>query len=165
MSLRFARWRRQSANLLSLLLALLALLGGWAAPAQAAMDPPAAPTPVSAVAAQSFPYLCDGEPLIARYDNGAVDAPGIPNSVPLARPSPGGTALASGSADPTTITVPGAFVVLRWGELSLQLPRTNVAGAPSYSDGRWWWSLEDPQQPRFLERRGSVRTHVCVKRP
>lgn len=165
MRLRLAWWQRQSEGLLILLIVLAALCAWWAVPVLAAVGPTAAPTITTPAAARQFQYLCDGEPLLAHYDNGAVDAPGIPNSVPLAPPSPGGTALASGSPGPTAITVPGAFVLLRWGELSLQLPRTNVAGAPSYSDGRWLWSLDDPQQPRFLERRGSVRSHSCVRLP
>jgi hypothetical protein len=79
-------------------------------------------------------YRCDGEPLSARVENGAVDAVAIPN-------------MAGG-------TVPGAFVLLQWRGISLQLPRTNHAGAPSFSDGKWWWSLEDPQHPDFRLRRG-----------
>jgi hypothetical protein len=88
-------------------------------------------------------YRCDGDPLLARADNGPVDAVGIPNQ-------------ADG-------TVPGAFVVLRWRDLELQLPRTNNAGAPSYSDGQWWWSLEDPQQPRFrrLQGLGTMEEFSC----
>jgi hypothetical protein len=89
-------------------------------------------------------YVCAGDPLIARVDNGAVDTLAIPN--------------VSGG------TVPGAFVVLRWRDLSLQLPRTNNAGAPSYSDGKWWWSVEDPEHPRFLLQRGSVQSFDC-RRP
>ncbi|MEX1315928.1 MAG: hypothetical protein AB1Z22_02230 [Synechococcaceae cyanobacterium] len=79
-------------------------------------------------------FLCDGDLLLARADNGSVDAVGIPNVV--------------------AGTVPGAFVVLRWRDLVLQLPRTNNAGAPSYSDGKWWWSLDDPAYPSFRLRQG-----------
>jgi hypothetical protein len=61
--------------------------------------------------------------------------------------------------------VPGAFVVLRWRGLSLQLPRTNNAGAPSYTDGQWWWSLEDPQRPRFQRSRGLIETYACERLP
>jgi hypothetical protein len=89
-------------------------------------------------------YVCAGDPLIARVDNGAVDTLAIPN--------------VSGG------TVPGAFVVLRWRDLSLQLPRTNNAGAPSYSDGKWFWSVEDTEHPRFLLRRGAVQAFDC-RRP
>jgi hypothetical protein len=97
--------------------------------------------PTGGVLEQS--YLCAGDPLQARFDNGAVDADGIPN--------------VSGG------TVPGAFVVLRWREVSLQLPRTNNAGPPSYTDGKWWWSLEDPEHPRFLLRRGDVQEFPCQR--
>jgi hypothetical protein len=96
-------------------------------------------------AATTSSYLCAGDPLEALADNGAVDDPGIPNQ-------------AAG-------TVPGAFVVLRWRGLSLQLPRTNNAGAPSYTDGQWWWSLEDPQRPRFQRSRGSIETYACERLP
>ncbi len=112
-------------RLLALLLLLCLSLGG----------------PALAAAAEAVPYRCDGDLLLATSDNGAVDAPGIPNS-------------AAG-------TVPGATVLLEWRELRLQLPRTNNAGPPSYTDGLWWWSLEDPQQPRFLHRRGTIERFSC----
>ncbi len=89
-------------------------------------------------------YLCNGEPLQAEVHAGAVDAPGIPNSA-------GGT-------------VPGAFIVLRWQGVSLQLPRTNNAGSPSYSDGRWWWQAADPAHPAFAQRtggRGDLERYSC----
>jgi len=104
-------------------------------------------TPEAAVAAASSPYLCDGQPLIASLHPGAVDDPGIPNS--------------------SAGTVPGAFVQLQWrqgeSDLSLQLPRTNNAGAPSFTDGKWWWSLEDPGHPRFRLRsgRGDIQDFAC----
>ncbi|MFM7512093.1 MAG: hypothetical protein ACKO3F_01795 [Cyanobium sp.] len=90
-------------------------------------------------------YLCDGDPLLAEVYAGAVDAADIPNSV--------------------AGTVPGAYVVLQWRGLSLQLPRTNNAGAPSYTDGRWWWSPADPQAPEFRQRRASITTYACVPDP
>jgi hypothetical protein len=95
------------------------------------------------VPAASFPaaYRCDGDLLEAHYDNGAVDAPAIANS--------------------SAGTVPGAIVLLEWRGLRLQLPRTNNAGAPSYTDGRWWWSLEDPAHPDLRERRGGIRRYAC----
>lgn len=96
-------------------------------------------------AANTVPYRCDGDPLLATSDNGAVDAPGIPNT-------------AAG-------TVPGATVLLEWRDLRLQLPRTNNAGPPSYTDGIWWWSLEDPAQPRFLHRRGAIESFSCQAVP
>lgn len=83
--------------------------------------------------AQSF--RCEGEPLTALLVRGAVDDPAIP--------------------DPSRAPVPvGGFVVLEWRDLRLQLPRTNNAGPASFTDGKWWWSLEDPTHPRFRLRRG-----------
>lgn len=99
--------------------------------------------PAPALAASPEAYRCDGDPLLALADNGAVDAIGIPNT-------------AAG-------TVPGAFVVLRWRGVTLQLPRTNNAGAPSYTDGKWWWSLEDPAAPRFQQRQGGVISYACER--
>jgi len=88
-------------------------------------------------------YWCEGEPLLAEVFAGAVDAPGIPNT--------------------SAGTVPGAFVVLEWRGVRLQLPRTNNAGAPSYTDGRWWWSPVDPDHPEFRQRRGAIDAYVCVR--
>ena len=99
--------------------------------------------PASWAAAVPERYLCDGDGLEAMLYNGAVDASEIPNSE-------GGT-------------VPGAFIVLQWRGLSLQLPRTNNAGIPSYTDGRWWWQAEDPDRPNFREYRGSVKTYACSR--
>ena len=95
--------------------------------------------PVGLALADSGPkpvaYLCDGEPLEALLVKGGMDDPTIP--------------------DPSTAPVPvGGFVVLQWRGLSLQLPRTNNAGPASFTDGKWWWSLEDPAHPRFRLRRG-----------
>ena len=96
-------------------------------------------------AVQPDAYVCDGSPLTATLYPGAVDDPAVPNR--------------------TAGTLPGAYVVLRSSELSLQLPRTNNAGAPSFTDGKWWWSLEDPDHPRFLQRRGlgDVQTLACER--
>ena len=88
-------------------------------------------------------YLCDGDALEATLHKGAVDASKIPNSE-------GGT-------------VPGAFIVLRWRGLSLQLPRTNNAGIPSFTDGRWWWQAVDPDRPDFREHRGTFKTYACSR--
>jgi hypothetical protein len=88
-------------------------------------------------------YLCEGEPLRAAVYAGAVDALGIPNTV--------------------AGTPPGAYVLLQWRDLRLQLPRTNNAGPPSYTDGRWWWSPVDPDQPEFRQRRATVQTYSCVR--
>jgi hypothetical protein len=101
------------------------------------------PAPAAAVAGVA--YLCEGDPLLAIADNGAVDAGGIPNS--------------------TAGTVPGATMVLEWRGLHLQLPRTNNAGPPSYTDGLWWWSLENPDKPRFLRRRGGLESFSCQSVP
>ena len=92
--------------------------------------------------AQASSYVCDGDALIATIDRGAVDAIGIPNSVDG--------------------TVPGSFVVLQWRDLKLQLPRTNNAGAPSFSDGKWWWDLGDPEHPGFKLRQGAGRVQVIA---
>nr|WP_198005132.1 hypothetical protein [Synechococcus sp. WH 5701] len=88
-------------------------------------------------------YLCDGDPLLAEVHAGAVDAPGIPNT--------------------SAGTVPGAFVVLRWRDLSLQLPRTNINAAPSYSDGKWFWSAADPERPRLSLLVGSLEEFPCSR--
>jgi hypothetical protein len=90
-------------------------------------------------------FVCDGDPLVALANNGAVDATGIPNQ--------------------SAGTVPGAFIVLRWRGVTLQLPRTNNAGVPSYSDGRWWWSAEDLNHPTFQQRRSDVEQYVCERLP
>lgn len=78
-------------------------------------------------------YNCNGETLTASMHTGAVDDLLTPNR--------------SGN------TLPGAYVVLRWQQQMLQLPRTNNAGPPSFSDGRWLWSLEDPDHPDLRQRR------------
>ena len=91
---------------------------------------------------QASSYVCDGDALIATIDRGAVDAIGIPNSVDG--------------------TVPGSFVVLEWRDLHLQLPRTNNAGAPSFSDGKWWWDLNDPDHPGFKLRQGAGQAQVIA---
>ncbi len=88
-------------------------------------------------------FLCEGDPLEALAFNGAVDASDIPNS--------------------KANTVPGAFVVLLWRNVSLQLPRTNNAGVPSYSDGRWWWQASDPDHPDFAQLRGTVERYSCER--
>ncbi len=116
----------QSGRFTAALALLLALLSLLPVPANASMADPLA---------EAIHYRCDGDELRAQVQAGAVDALDIPNRT-------GGT-------------LPGAFVVLRWREVSLQLPRTNNAGAPSFSDGKWWWSLEDPEHPNFQLRRGT----------
>ncbi|NQV09919.1 MAG: hypothetical protein HQ527_01935 [Cyanobacteria bacterium] len=86
-------------------------------------------------------YRCDGDPLAARYDSGPVDDPLVGN-------------VSAG-------TIPGAFAVLRWREVSLQLPRSNDAGPPQYTDGKWFWGLEDPAHPRFLLNSGAQYAFAC----
>lgn len=112
---------------------LLTLLLALALPATARADRAAEPSR----------FLCDGEPLTVELVRGAVDAIGIPNS--------------------TAGTVPGSFVVLEWRQVRLQLPRSNDAGAPVFSDGKWLWSEEDPQHPLLRLRRsaGDVQTIRC----
>jgi hypothetical protein len=88
-------------------------------------------------------YRCDGDPLSAERVPGAVDATAIPNTL--------------------AGTVPGAYLVLHWRGVQLQLPRTNNAGAPSYSDGKWAWSEEDPDHPvlRLRTPGGGVQAFRC----
>ncbi|WP_411876218.1 hypothetical protein [Vulcanococcus limneticus] len=124
------------AALLSLITALLLGLAPLAA--QAAM-------PLALPVLEGAPYRCDGEPLVALYDNGAVDAADIPNT--------------------SAGTVPGAVVVLQWRDQTLALPRTNNAGPPSYTDGRWWWSPADPDHPQFKQRRGAIVSYACEREP
>lgn len=80
-------------------------------------------------------FRCDGDALTAQLIAGPMDDPMIP--------------------DPSSSPVPvGGSVVLQWRGLSLQLPRTNNAGPASFTDGKWWWSLEDPSHPSFRLRSG-----------
>ena len=103
------------------------------------------PAPVRAeTTASAQRFHCDGDPLSALLVPGPMDEPGIP--------------------DPSTGPVPvGGFVVLHWRDLNLQLPRTNNAGTASFTDGTWWWSLDDPARPRLRLRRsrGDVQDFVC----
>ena len=113
--------------------------------ALALLQPP--PAFATASAAMAEPYRCDGEPLTARLVAGPVDEPALPH--------------------PSTAPVPvGGFVVLEWHGQHLQLPRTNNAGPASFTDGQWWWSLEDPDHPRFRRRRGlgDVQDVRCERR-
>ncbi|MFM7170958.1 MAG: hypothetical protein ACKOYH_08965 [Cyanobium sp.] len=115
---------------------LVAVIAAWALVAPAWAEGAATP--------QAF--RCDGEPLTALLVKGPMDVPAIP--------------------DPSTSPVPiGGSVVLAWRELSLQLPRTNNAGPASFSDGKWWWSLEDPAHPRFRLRRplGDIQDFTCER--
>ncbi len=91
-------------------------------------------------------------------------------ALPLRCRSPGGVCASRrrGCTDipnSSSGTVPGAFIVLQWRGVSLQLPRTNNAGTPSYSDGRWWWQALDPDHPEFAQRRGDWETYSCDRAP
>ena len=55
-----------------------------------------------------------------------------------------------------------AFESWTWRDLKLQLPRTNNAGAPSFSDGKWWWDLGYPEHPGFKLRQGAGRVQVIA---
>jgi len=135
-------WGRALQPLLSLGLLLCCLAAAPALAQAAGSGPASAGLPATAPAVR---YRCGGDLLLARSENGAVDALAIPN-------------ISAG-------TPPGAFVVLEWRGISLQLPRTNNAGAPSYTDGRWWWSIENPDQPRFRLRRGAIEEFPCSREP
>ena len=90
-------------------------------------------------------WVCDGDRLSVEITRGAVDATGLQQDIPNSLEG----------------TLPGDGVLVRWGDLVLQLPRTNNAGLPSYTDGRWWWRVEDASAPEFFERRGTVIRHEC----
>jgi len=125
--------RRFQAMALRLLLGFAILLAPFSQAAAWALNSP--PT-------QS--YRCDGEPLTALLVRGAMDEVTIP--------------------DPSSALVPiGGYVVLQWQGISLQLPRTNNAGPASFTDGKWWWSLEDPDHPSFRLRSGlgAIQDFAC----
>ncbi len=94
----------------------------------------------------SAAWICDGDRLTAEAIQLGRDAFGA-----MAEPIPN-------SADGT---VPGDVILLSWRGVTLQLPRTNNAGAPSYTDGRWWWQVEDPEQPDFRQRKGGIVSYDC----
>jgi len=115
------------------LLSLAILLAPFSLPAAWALNTPPAQS-----------YRCDGEPLTALLVRGAMDEATIP--------------------DPSGASVPiGGYVVLQWQGISLQLPRTNNAGPASFTDGKWWWSLEDQDHPRFRLRSGlgAIQDFAC----
>lgn len=93
----------------------------------------------------SADWLCEGDPLSIEVISGAVDVTGLAEAIP----------------NTVAGTLPGDLIRLRWRGMSLQLPRTNNAGRPSYTDGRWWWREEDPHHPEFKERRGEVIEYIC----
>ena len=94
-------------------------------------------------------WICDGYPLEVALVRGAVDPSDLSEAIP----------------NTLSGTLPGDGVLLTWRGTTLQLPRTNNAGTPSYTDGRWWWREENPDQPEFLERRGSIVSHRCEALP
>lgn len=102
-------------------------------------------SPLCASAASPSTWLCDGDPLTLTPIAGAVDISGLPDSVPN---------IESG-------TVPGDGVLISWRGQTFQLPRTNNAGTPSYTDGRWWWRAVDPDHPEWKQRRGDIITYTC----
>ena len=91
-------------------------------------------------------WSCDGEPLHLEQWSGAVDPSGLPEGIPNTLDS----------------TLPGDGVLISWRGLQLQLPRTNNAGAPSYTDGRWWWRAADPAHPEWKQRRGGIINYDCT---
>ncbi len=102
---------------------------------------------VCAALPASAAWVCDGDRLTAEPIQMGRDAFGameqqIPN-------------IAEG-------TVPGDLILLRWRGVTLQLPRTNNAGVPSYTDGRWWWQVEDPEHPDFRQRKGGIVSYACT---
>ena len=90
-------------------------------------------------------WICDGDRLSVEITRGALDLTGLAEGIPNTLEG----------------TLPGDGVLLRWRDVELQLPRTNNAGAPSYTDGRWWWRVVDQSAPEFWERRGTVIRHQC----
>lgn len=90
-------------------------------------------------------WCCDGDLLSIERIHGDVDVQGLKAALPNSSHG----------------TIPGDGILLRWRGMTLQLPRTNNAGFPSYSDGRWWWRAEHPEQPEFKQRRGGVTNYNC----
>lgn len=105
----------------------------------------AAPLITAASSAITSEWLCDGDPLSVQPITGAVDLSGLTVEVPNVEAG----------------TVPGDGVQIQWRGQTLQLPRTNNAGAPSYTDGRWWWRVADPNHPEWKQRRGGIVSYAC----
>lgn len=104
------------------------------------------PLSASAATPTTSTWICDGEPLTLIPTAGSVDINGLPDSVPNIEAG----------------TVPGDGVLISWRGKALQLPRTNNAGSPSYTDGRWWWRAADPDHPEWKQRRGGIITYTCT---
>ena len=103
--------------------------------------------PQASAAEPGRAYTCDGDPLQAEFQPGPVDAVGIPNTL--------------------AGTLPGASVVLRWQGQQLPLPRTNDAGSPTYSDGKWSWREADADHALLRLRRpgGDQQEFRCAAIP
>ena len=102
------------------------------------------PEPVAAA------WICDGDPLTAETIHLGRDAIGT-TTEPIPNISEG--------------TSPGDLILLTWRGVTLQLPRTNNAGVPSYTDGRWWWQVEDLDHPDFRQRRSTITQYKCEAEP
>jgi hypothetical protein len=123
------------------LLALPILLIGWSDPSWALPNSGSGLEP-------PHHYVCDGNALQATPVRGPVDEPTLP--------------------DPSSGPVPiGGFMLIAWRGQHLQLPRTNNAAAASFTDGRWWWSLEDADHPSFRRRGpgGAIESFACERVP
>lgn len=94
-------------------------------------------------------WSCDGDLLRVENVVGAVDPIGLPGGIP----------------NTSAGTLPGDGVLIHWREMTLQLPRTNNVGVPSYTDGRWWWRVVDPLHPEFLQRRRTIVAYDCQPLP
>ena len=105
---------------------------------------------ITAALPVSAAWICDGDSLTAEPIQLGQEAFGA-----IAEPIPN-------SAEGT---VPGDVILLRWRGVTLQLPRTNNAGAPSYTDGRWWWQAVDPEHPDFRQRKGGIVSYACSPEP
>ena len=95
-------------------------------------------------------WICDGDRLTAETIHLGRDAIGT-TTEPIPNISDG--------------TSPGDLILLTWRGVTLQLPRTNNAGVPSYTDGRWWWQMEDPDHPDFRQRRSTITRYRCEPEP
>ena len=91
-------------------------------------------------------WICDGDRLTAETIHLGRDAIGT-TTEPIPNISDG--------------TSPGDLILLTWRGVTLQLPRTNNAGVPSYTDGRWWWQVQDPDHPDVRQRRSTITSYRC----
>ncbi len=63
----------------------------------------------------------------------------------------------------------GAFVVIKWKDLSLMIPRTFNADEISFSDGRWWWGFKKQSETsnlskvalKVINRKGQKIVYQC----